>query len=391
MKSISENNTNDSNNNFKNTINVCLRITLLEKNKNNNFLNSLNYYYINDGDIKLEVVDLMLNELNIKPSFIEYYENGNLKKIEHRSSKYNKLQTYIENYENFLIIVPSVAEFYENGNVKYFEMHSNGKLNTLCHKNVLYMSIPQVIEFYYKHHVIKRVKWFKDSKKYRNQDKPAVIELYKNGNIKCKKWFINDLYSRISSIDPTYIEYYEDGKIQCKQWHNTKNELDNHINRVPAVIEYYQNGTIKSEEYYSENKLYNVWDPAIIKYDENGVITKRIWYKNGEYVREDTGGFYNNVEKSLNSLSTNLSTVIESSFLNISNFFNKLNNSNEYKDYKNFKRPNGYDKHKESNKSEILKGSEGSNSSDDQSLQTSQNYHNEVTYVPTIGYKQKQE
>jgi len=179
-----------------------------------------------DSEILLEehyLIDNNLNDFDDRPAFIEYYPNGNYKKIVH----YQKGKK--TNYNG-----PAEITFLENGN-KYFEFYYNDN---------------------YLH----------------NENGPAFIEYYPNGNKKEEKFYC---YGKNSHLKPNSIQYFQNGDIENEiYFHNEKIYEDN----IP-YIKIFQKNKLYKINYLNENfEKHNEFGPAEIIFDSKGNKKAEFYY-----------------------------------------------------------------------------------------------------------------
>jgi hypothetical protein len=152
---------------------------------------------------------------------------------------------------------PTFVEYYENGQIKSQEWLVNGKRHN--------ENGPAEI-CYYENGQVKYQEWWLNRNRH-NENGPAFISYYKNGQIEYQEWWLNG--NRHNENGPSFISYYENCKIYLQEWHI--NGIS-HNKNGPAKIYYYENGQI----------LYQIWcingeelsDPEIIIQKE--LIDKRI-------------------------------------------------------------------------------------------------------------------
>jgi len=198
-----------------------------------------------------------------KPTCIEYYpseygKNGNIKCIEYYPSECGKNRNIkckkYYNKNNQLHregVKPAWIEYFENGNVKIELYYINKKRHREGDK-------PASIS-YYENGNIDSETYYINGNRHREGDKPAWIKYYpsecgKTGNIKCESYYINYELHR-EGDKPAWIEYYPS---ECGKTGNIKREsyyIKSKCCREddkPNRIEYSDDGNTITEKWTNE-------------------------------------------------------------------------------------------------------------------------------------------
>lgn len=296
---------------------------------------------------KVKVRRRTMKAIDIPPSDVLYYPSGKLREeqwvgeaLRQRISEDLPVHiSYYDNPENTPAVKtwrdrtlamhrtsgPAYVEYYENGQLKREEWRLHGSLGREGDG-------PIIVEYRDDGSLWQEI-WVNENEDLFREDGPALIEYYPNGTAKkSEKWYTNEDYYDMfieefleipphNDIGPAVKEYYEDGTLKrevlrgelvggggfgadiflksvaieyypdgttkkSEEWYIGE-DLENEDDQ-PAVEEYYPDGRIKSTSWYKAGELHREGDaPAVIEFFQSGVVSMQSWYRSGIPFRGD--------------------------------------------------------------------------------------------------------
>jgi len=174
---------------------------------------SVNTAYYESGEIMFKTFAFDIQEYNgkvwTKNKINNYYRTGELMS-ESLLNNVGKLDFY-----HLYINKPTHIDYYKSGNVKRKEWHFDGLHSIPIDINNT--KLPSIIE-YHENGNKKYEGWYDAESRlgYHRLNGPAKIWYYEDGSIFAEKWYYKDLVSRLE--EPAYIEY-ESGKVTYEAWY----------------------------------------------------------------------------------------------------------------------------------------------------------------------------